>query len=412
LPAFFICRGGGEDSEAERRANIWLQDLWAGRESAEFALPPSRLSLSLGDVAGLTVNGRRRLIEIQQISDTESRAVQALSIDPEVFDLALAPPSRRLITPPPAIGPVHAQVLDLPTLTSELPPVLSRLAVFADPWPGSEAVWTSNDNVTYQRAALAIAPALSGETLDDLPAGPSARWHNVGFRVQLYGGTLSSVSDLAVLNGANAAAVQRTDGAWEVIQFANAVLTGDRIYTLSRLLRGQAGSEWAMGSPLLAGASFVLLDANIVTLASGLDALDRVIQVRVVAANRDTGDPTVFAFDATPQATALRPLTPVHVKAVRDGSGVTFSWIRRTRIDGDSWVGEVPLGEDSEQYTLDILSGTTIKRTLNATTPSALYAATDEIADFGAPQTSLSVQVTQLSATVGAGFPAAAILKP
>ena len=33
------------DSEAERRAEIWLQDLWAGRESAEFALPPSRLAL-------------------------------------------------------------------------------------------------------------------------------------------------------------------------------------------------------------------------------------------------------------------------------------------------------------------------------------------------------------------------------
>jgi len=401
-----------EDSEAERRANIWLQDLWTGRESAEFALPPSRLSLSLGDVAGFTVNGRRRLIEIQQISDTESRAVQALSIDPEVFDLALAPTSRRLIVPPPAIGPVHAQVLDLPTLTSELPPVLSRLAVFANPWPGSEAVWSSSDNVTYQRVALAAAPAVSGETLDDLPAGPTARWHNVSCRVQLYGGTLSSVSDLAVLNGANAAAVQRADGAWEVIQFANAVLTGARTYTLSRLLRGQAGSEGAMGSPLLAGASFVLLDANIVKLAAGLDALERDLQVRVVAANRDYGDATVLAFDATPQATALRPLMPVHVKAVRGASGVIFIWIRRTRIDGDSWVGEVPLGEDSEQYTLEILSGTTIKRTLSVTTPTALYAAADEITDFGAPQTSLSVRVTQLSATVGAGFAAAATLKP
>ena len=34
------------DSAAKRRADIWLQDLWAGRESAEFALPP-RFSRSL-----------------------------------------------------------------------------------------------------------------------------------------------------------------------------------------------------------------------------------------------------------------------------------------------------------------------------------------------------------------------------
>lgn len=47
------------DTEAERRAEIWLQDLWAGRESAEFALPPSRLSLSWPAAAGRIDRGRR-----------------------------------------------------------------------------------------------------------------------------------------------------------------------------------------------------------------------------------------------------------------------------------------------------------------------------------------------------------------
>jgi hypothetical protein len=61
------------DSEAGRRAEIWLQDLWAGRESADFALPPAG-ALGLGDVAGLTVNGRRRLIELQGKSATPKTA--------------------------------------------------------------------------------------------------------------------------------------------------------------------------------------------------------------------------------------------------------------------------------------------------------------------------------------------------
>ena len=154
-----------EDSEAERRAEIWLQDLWAGREAAEFVLPPSRLALALGDVVGLTVNGRRRLIEIQEISDTESRAVRALSIDPDVFALALAPPHRRAPVAPSAIGPVHAQVLDLPTLHSEQPPVLARLALFADPWPGTEAVWTSTDGASYQRSGLCLRRPSSARRL-------------------------------------------------------------------------------------------------------------------------------------------------------------------------------------------------------------------------------------------------------
>ena len=399
-----------DDAEAERRADIWLQDLWAGREAAEFALPPSRLALSAGDVIGLTVNGRRRLVELQEVTDAESRAIKARSIDPDVFDLALAPPSLRAPSLPPALGPVHALVLDLPSLDDRTPPVLSRLAVFADPWPNAVAVWESGDGLSYARAGVALAPTLMGETLDDLPAGPTARWHNAGFRVQLYGGGLSAVSDDALFAGANAAAVQRADGAWEVIQFAHAELVGERTYRLSRLLRGQAGSEWAMASPLAAGAPFVLLDANLVTIASGLDALERTLQLRVVAAGRDIGDPTALALAATPETTALMPLAPVHVKASRGASGVTFTWIRRTRIDGDSWVGEVPLGEASERYAVDILSGADVVRTLSVTTPTALYGAADELADFGAAQTSLTVRVAQVSATVGRGFAAEAVV--
>lgn len=398
------------DTEAGRRAEIWLQDLWAGRESAEFALPQSQLALAAGDVAGLTVNGRRRLIEIQEVADAESRAVRARSIDPEVFDLSLSPPRRRVPVSPPALGPVHTLVLDLPTLQAEQPPVLARLAVFADPWPGPVAVWASSDGLSYSRAGLALAPTIVGETLDVLPAGPTARWHRASFGVQLYGGTIASVSDSALFAGANAAAVQRADGAWEVIQFANAELVGERTYTLSRLLRGQAGSDWAMAPVLPAGSPFVLLDQHVVTIATGLDALERTLRLRVVAAGRDHGDPTALALDATPQATALRPLAPVHVTAARDGGGVTFDWIRRARFDGDSWAGEIPLGEDSEQYAVDILSGISVVRTLTAMQPSVLYAAADEIADFGVAQAMLNIRVTQLSATVGRGFAAEKVL--
>jgi hypothetical protein len=113
---------------------------------------------------------------------------------------------------------------------------------------------------------------------------------------------------------------------------------------------------------------------------------------------------------ATPHATALRPLAPVHLKAKRTGDGITLSWIRRTRVDGDTWVGEVPLGEDREQYAVEILSGADVVRTLSVTTPIVLYPAADELADFGVTQTSLTVRVAQLSATVGAGFAATATL--
>jgi hypothetical protein len=400
------------DAAAGRRAEIWLQDLWAGRESAEFALPPSLLALAPGDVIGLTAGARRRVTEIREIVDTESRRAKTRSIDPEVFNLPLAAPRRRIPVAPTPLGPVHALLLDLPTIDSEDPPVLARIAVFAAPWPGAVAVWRSADGLAYDRAALALAPSIVGQILDPLGKGVTSRFDRVNrIRVRLYGGTLSSVSDSVLFGGANAAAVQRADGAWEILQFANAELVANQTYELSRFLRGQAGSEWAMADALPAGAPFVLLDQHVAVLARGLDTLGRPMQLRIVAAGRDHGDEAAVALEATPQATAPRPLSPVHLRARRTSDGVSISWIRRTRRDGDSWTAaDVPLGEEREAYAVDILSGATVVRTLDVTEPTVLYPAADELADFGAVQSSLSVSIAQLSATVGRGFPATATL--
>jgi hypothetical protein len=400
------------DAAAGRRADIWLQNLWAGRETAEFSLPASWIALAPGDVIGLTTGGRRRLMEIREIVDTETRQLKTRSIDPEVFNLPLAAPRRRPPVLPVPIGPAHTLLLDLPTIDAQEPPVLARLAVFADPWPGPIAIWRSVDGLSYERVALALAPSIVGETLDPLNAGPSSRFDKTnGMRVRLYGGALASVSDSALLGGANAAAVQRPDGAWEVLQFAHAELVGEKTYALSRLLRGQAGTEWAIAAPLPAGAPFVLLDEHVAVIARGLDALERPLQLRVIAAGRDHGDAAAVALEATPQPTALRPLSPVQVRAVRTADGVQISWVRRTRCDGDSWAaGDVPLSEEREAYAIDIFSGASVLRTLHALEPAILYPAASEIADFGAAQASLSVSIVQLSATVGRGFPAKATL--
>jgi hypothetical protein len=307
---------------------------------------------------------------------------------------------------------VHALVLDLPTLDAAEPPVLTRLAVFADPWPGPVAIFRSGDGLSFEQTALALAPSIVGETLDDLPRGPTGRWSRHRVRIQLYGGALASVSDSVLLAGANAAAVRGPDGAWEVLQFAQAELVGERTYELTRLLRGQAGSEWAMSEELPAGAPFVLLDEHVIAVARGLDMLEREMQLRIVAAGRDHGDPAALALTATPGATALKPLRPVHLRARRTGTGVAFEWIRRARFDADSWTGEPPLGEAGEAYVLDILDGTDVVRTIEVTAPAALYASADELADFGTAQSSLHVRIAQISATVGRGFAAEAVLTP
>lgn len=395
------------DAAAIRRAEIWLQDLWAGRESIELALGMQRLSLVTGDVVAVTVNDRRRLFEIDSLTDTQSRQVKGRSIDPEVFAMPLLAPRRTQPALPPALGPVHAVALDLPMLDAAQPSVLTRLAIFADPWPGSVTVWRSVDGASYQAIAVATAPATVGATLDVLPSATAGHWdRGHAIRVRLYGGSLTSLSDARVLNGANAAAVRNSDGLWEILQFASAVLVDDNTYHLSGLLRGQAGSEYAIADSLPAGSPFVLLDASLLPLARGLDALDRTMDLRIVATGRSHDDPTAIALSVTPGNAALLPLSPVHVTATRRDDGIHIAWIRRTRIDGDGWNAEVPLGEDVEAYTLDILSGSTVKRSIACTLPSAIYANADELTDFGVLQSNLRLRVVQLSSAVGAGHAA------
>ena len=64
----------------------------------------------------------------------------------------------------------------------------------------------------------------------------------------------------------------------------------------------------------------------------------------------------------------------------------------------------MPLGEDAEAYRIDILADDgRILRSLASTAPSALYAAADEAADFGALRTEIDFAVGQLGARTGPG---------
>jgi hypothetical protein len=400
------------DAVAERAADIWLQDLWAGRERAEFALPPSYAALSPGDIVDLDYRGRVRRLEIVEAIDAGHRAIKARGIDPEIFNVAARSPRASVVSAPSASGPPEVVALDLPPLRDEADPPLQYFAVHASPWPGAIAIWRSASGDSYEPIALGNTPAIIGETLDPLPAGPVSRWDRANsFRVTLGSGALTSQSDSSVLGGANAAAIRNADGAWEIIQFANAELVAENTYLLSRLLRGQQGSEWAMPAVFDVGAQFVLLDDALIASARGVDLLGRGFRYRVGASTDDVGSTLMTEIEEVVGATALKPRSPTHLSARRMAAGIEISWIRRTRMGGDSWdTLEVPLGEARDAYRVEIFDGESVVREIETDEPHALYTSEDEIADFSAPQTSLAFRVSQISAVAGAGHPRSAVI--
>jgi hypothetical protein len=195
-------------------------------------------------------------------------------------------------------------------------------------------------------------------------------------------------------------------GAWEILQFGEAELIGPNAYRLTRLLRGQCGSEQAMSAGAAAGSDFVLLDRAALPLPVRADALGLPFRYRFGPARDDHAAPTFRELTVTAEGAGLKPFAPVHLRAMRDAASgdVALSWIRRTRFGGDAFEAtEVPLNEEREAYRLDILDGAVLKRRVELTSPAYLYTAAAQLADLGGP-VSFNVRITQLSATAGEGF--------
>jgi hypothetical protein len=348
-----------------------------------------------------------------QITEGETRRIGAQSVEPAVFAAAPArsAPSRPRDLPL-VPGPPEVVLFALAAAPAD-PAPLQYLAAAASPWPGGLAIWRGGESGGFDLVQVADLPAVIGRTLTPLPAGPLWRWDRVAtLDVLMSAPAHSAIDDPAALAGGNLMAVEGPDGVWEILSAAGVTLIGERTYRLSRLLRGLGGSEAAAGRLVPAWARIVQLDEGVVPLTAALADLGRSLSYRIGPAGRDIADPAVVEVSAMVTMEALKPLAPVHPRGRRTPEGVQITWIRRSRRDGDSWdVVEIPLGEESEAYALDIIRDGTVIRTLAAASQAVLYPAADELADLGAPQSMLSVVLAQLSAIVGRGFPLEATLE-
>jgi hypothetical protein len=390
-------------ARARKLAEQRLAEIWAAREVFRFALPPSARALEVGDLVTLETEAGERLVRLTRITDQRERLCEAVSHDPET--MGFAPIDDDSIEEPgvPALpGAAYARLIELPLQRSETTGPL-QIAMRAEPWRGPYALArTDADGAVLGEALIA---ARFGTLLTTLPPGPLWRWdRHATCEIVLASGALASVNEMAVLAGSNALALIGPDDVLEIVLFRQAQLVGDRRYRLSQLLRGVGLSESAAARTLSPGADLILLDEAIVDLGLSAEQVGQTIDIAVIPTGRDVADASTARVSGTITGNAYRPLAPVHAKAKREAGGIRLSFIRRTRFGGDNWdLYEVPLGEEREEYRIEIRAGATIKRTVSVNSPAFFYPSAQEIADFGSPQTNLSVSIAQVSARVGAG---------
>lgn len=247
-------------------------------------------------------------------------------------------------------------LLDIPILRDEDdgPGFYAAFKGASSPWPGC-ALYASADGVTYSQIDTVADATQIGTCTTTLGAwaGGTVFDETNSVTVDIGSQTLSSWSRDDILAGTATGYVVGD----ELIYARTATLVSPGVYTLTGLLRGRRGTEWAMASHA-SSERFVALPAS----GHGLR--------RVVLSTSDIGVTRYYKAvtsgralsTATEQTLACasvgqKPFAPVDLRAAVSDSAVEVTWKRRTRyatrFTGAGGIS-VPLGETSEAYTVEL----------------------------------------------------------
>lgn len=391
-------------AEARQTVERWLTEARVARDTVRLSLPLSKMDIGAGDVVTLDVNGAATRLRIDRIEQTTHQLVDAVRVEDAVYAPSAFPDDRVPMLPVPQTLPVLPLFMDLPLMTGNEVPHAPHVAAVAEPWPGSAAVYGAAQDAGYQLELSLPIGARFGVTETDLFSGPAGRFQNgAGVNMRLTTGNLQTVTEAELLAGANLFAIgDGTPDAWELFQARDAVLQPDGSWRLDHLLRGQFGTDGLMPDVWPAGSYVVAMDSVPVQLP--LTAAQRGVQRHYrIGPGRLSYDSPLFVHQAHSFAgNGLRPYRPAHLTVQGNGSDILVTWVRRTRLDGDGWESmDVPLGEESESYQVEIRQAGQVVRQQTVNAPSWSYSASDQTADGLVGM--FDIRVAQISARYGPG---------
>ena len=399
-------------TQAKQLAEILHNTMFTERTSYTFTTYQKYLYLAPSDI--ITVDGfkmrianmsiKQNLLQILAVAENDANYVSAATAD----DPTIEDPQVIEVTPPTAYV-----MLDIPILKDSDNNIGFYIAVNGygvTAWNGAIIYSSSDGGVNYNESLGLNVESIMGSSQDTLAEqtyypGTFDEINTVNVMLGSVNWSLSNATALQVFDGTNLAALG-AHGRWELIGFKTAAVQGDGSYTLSGLLRGQYGTEWAMDSHE-DGDTFVMLDTdNLGRFYHSQAQISQELNFKILSSEYQQ---TLYdGFEFASESVGLKPYAPSDVRATRSSGDVIITWKFRSRIDKEWEDGhDVPFAEEVEGYSVDILTGAggTVKRTLaTVSAQTATYTSADQTTDFGSPQATVYVKVYQLSATVGRGY--------
>ena len=407
-------------AEAKGIALRQLHSAWLERTGYEWRLPWTHVDLEPADVVQVALDDGTllnvRLLETELGANLEL-AWKTVLEESSSYTVTAVPGGGLNYLP--QVDPVSSEarlfLLDVPlirdsddALRAATGHYWAAAAYFDPPWRGA-VLFSSDDGAVYVAADETLDAVAWGVARTALPDTglPFQTDLTSQLQVTMVSGSLASVSNLEMLNGANLAALIRADGNAELIQFQDVALS-EGVYTLTTLLRGRRGTEVFTGGHAV-GDLFVLLDGDGVTRRPlGLDRLGDTLHYRAVGRGGELRDARTAQL--TLAGNDLKPYAPAQLEATGSwGSNVTLSWQRRTRVGGElidgTRRGAAGRGQRGVRARDPGRPGRrcAAHRDRDHDHQLHLYPGM-QAADFGGAQTELSFVVYQISAQVGRGF--------
>lgn len=394
-----------DNTVARQIAETLLYLEWVERVSFSFALTIKYLYLEPGDIITITDGQFSHSIRIRKkrffgqsivfegvASDVSTFSQNVSGGEVDVSSVGIFDP-----------GNTTLQLLDIPLLRTTDNDAGFYLAVGRENarWRGA-TTFRSADDVSYNTLTSSPTPTIMGTTLTALPDGPHWYMDRVNFvDIELiYNDQLTSTTEANLLDSVNSCVIGD-----EIVQFQTATLIGTRQYRLTNLLRGRLGSEQHKATHVI-GDRFVMLSpgGNLARISDGSSLIGAERYYKPVSVGQDISSVTAQTF--TNNARGLKPWAPAHFKGERQSNkDWIFNWLRRPRFGG-SWLNnaDVPLVEETEEYTVEILNGSTVIRTVIVKTNTLIYTEAQQITDFGSAQSTIKARVAQNSAIIGPGY--------
>jgi hypothetical protein len=356
-------------TEARRVAERWLAGTWSERVGLKFTTLPKWLRLDPTDIFTIVANNVSRKARLLSMRIGESFDIEAEAVVVDQENYAVTDYEGAVIEFTPqeiaVVSSSYLIVLDIPLLmdahdsATAIPLYLSVRSNSSVDWPGGIAQKSYDLNSWTQLTSLTSDAAWGTmtEALGDWTSDGTDTVNTVQVKLRHSGYSLTSITETELLNNGNPAMIGT-----ELVQFQNATDLGDDLWELDTFLRGRRGTEWAK-SGHSSGERFTLLTQGSVRLHyAPLGDLNVMRHYRGVTLGRSLTSGHIVSHTTT--GVALKPYAPANVGAVRDSTAnkLLVYWTRRSRTAGEwDWTNatEMPLGEVTEAYEVDLLHKTT-----------------------------------------------------